>query len=385
MTTHLKASQKLDLLGIGAAHQKDPHGIAWKQNRDFETLLMRLNSRKEEGGGVDGGDCDVAKIEGFVSATGKEKDEVEVDHGEADLPKTKTKKKKRVAVCENDENEESKKKKKRKRDLVQEGSEDKKPGKEEMISDDPSVGAKKSCHQPTSPFEPGTQASLKPFGRRMAHRARIQASKRLATKSAAAISEILGIAPSLAATSSSSLSSSPAPCDMHLPTEKLMTSSKSIADYFRDKLATKSSSLATPSQEQSGEQLTEPEVHRPGLGCGVRLSLGGPGGLGERSHNGSRLLESMDIGTRRSRNQELGVPSMAREDGDAGQCISEKEMHGEKELALGADASISKKKKRRKETKDMQTDKVEAVIAAEVSNQEKQRQRKEDKDKKQNL
>lgn len=73
---------------------------------------------------------------------------------------------------------------------------------------------------------------------------------------------------------------------------------------------------------------------------------------------------------------------MAREDGDAGQCISEKEMHGEKELALGADASISKKKKRRKETKDMQTDKVEAVIAAEVSNQEKQRQRKEDKDKK---
>lgn len=168
MTTHLKASQKLDLLGIGAAHQKDPHGIAWKQNRDFETLLMRLNSRKEEGGGVDGGDCDVAKIEGFVSATGKEKDEVEVDHGEADLPKTKTKKKKRVAVCENDENEESKKKKKRKRDLVQEGSEDKKPGKEEKISDDPSVGAKKSCHQPTSPFEPGTQASLKPFGRRMA-------------------------------------------------------------------------------------------------------------------------------------------------------------------------------------------------------------------------
>lgn len=31
------------MLGIGAAHQKDPSGIAWKQNKDFENLLKRLN------------------------------------------------------------------------------------------------------------------------------------------------------------------------------------------------------------------------------------------------------------------------------------------------------------------------------------------------------
>ena len=31
------------MLGIGAAHQKDPNGIAWKQNKDFESLLKRLN------------------------------------------------------------------------------------------------------------------------------------------------------------------------------------------------------------------------------------------------------------------------------------------------------------------------------------------------------
>jgi hypothetical protein len=31
------------MLGIGAAQSKDPNGIAWKQNRDFENLLKRLN------------------------------------------------------------------------------------------------------------------------------------------------------------------------------------------------------------------------------------------------------------------------------------------------------------------------------------------------------
>jgi Pin2-interacting protein X1 len=31
------------MLGIGAAHQKDPDGVAWKQNKDFENLLRRLN------------------------------------------------------------------------------------------------------------------------------------------------------------------------------------------------------------------------------------------------------------------------------------------------------------------------------------------------------
>ncbi len=43
MTSHIKVSHKLDMLGIGAAHQRDPNGIAWKQNKDFENLLKRLN------------------------------------------------------------------------------------------------------------------------------------------------------------------------------------------------------------------------------------------------------------------------------------------------------------------------------------------------------
>lgn len=41
--SHLKVAQKLDMLGIGAAQQNDVNGIAWKQNKDFEALLRRLN------------------------------------------------------------------------------------------------------------------------------------------------------------------------------------------------------------------------------------------------------------------------------------------------------------------------------------------------------
>lgn len=50
-TSHIKVNHKLDMLGIGAAHQKDPNGIAWKQNRDFENLLKRLNEKTQDDSG----------------------------------------------------------------------------------------------------------------------------------------------------------------------------------------------------------------------------------------------------------------------------------------------------------------------------------------------
>jgi Pin2-interacting protein X1 len=43
-TNAIKATQKLDMLGIGMRQQSDLEGgIAWRQNRDFEDLLRRLN------------------------------------------------------------------------------------------------------------------------------------------------------------------------------------------------------------------------------------------------------------------------------------------------------------------------------------------------------
>jgi len=49
-TTAIKARQKLDMLGIGMQHQNDPNGLAWRQNRDFENVLRRLNEGVEATG-----------------------------------------------------------------------------------------------------------------------------------------------------------------------------------------------------------------------------------------------------------------------------------------------------------------------------------------------
>jgi len=56
--THIKVAQKLDMMGIGAAHQKDLNGVAWKQNRDYENLLKRLNE-------ANGGEEEVQTESGF--------------------------------------------------------------------------------------------------------------------------------------------------------------------------------------------------------------------------------------------------------------------------------------------------------------------------------
>ena len=50
------------MLGVGAQHTKDPNGIAWKQNRDFERLLERLNANSED---PTEGETDSAPIDGF--------------------------------------------------------------------------------------------------------------------------------------------------------------------------------------------------------------------------------------------------------------------------------------------------------------------------------
>ena len=58
----MQVHHKLDMLGIGAQHTKDPNGIAWKQNRDFENLLKRLNANSED---PTEDETDSAPIDGF--------------------------------------------------------------------------------------------------------------------------------------------------------------------------------------------------------------------------------------------------------------------------------------------------------------------------------
>ncbi|KAG1856938.1 hypothetical protein C8R48DRAFT_749112 [Suillus tomentosus] len=271
MKSHLKVSQKLDMLGIGAAHQKDPHGIAWKQNKEFEALLQRLNAQ-------DGQDSTSKHVLGeFVRPEHSATDVHSEEDKELNQSPKKEKKRKRK---EGGHVEDGKDKKKRKRDKRQ----------DEDVEDSAAVDSSKTASphiDPPAP-SPDTVSSIlqtRQKGRPMAHRARIQAAKRLANKSAAAISEILGIAPTPSSVSSTTPSGSLTPItpvDSDLPLEKLTTSTKSVADYFKEKLGAKSGSN-TPAANDDGSTSrrgigssasSRDDVDQPRIGLGAGRSFG---------------------------------------------------------------------------------------------------------------
>lgn len=269
MKSHLKVSQKLDMLGIGAAHQKDPHGIAWKQNKDFEALLQRLNAQ-------DGQDSASKHVLGEF---------VRPEHPAADAHSEEDK----------EPNQSSKKEKKRKRkegENAEDGKDKKKRKKDKRHDEDVDDSAAADSSKPASPHIDSPAPSsdtvsstlqTRQKGCPMAHRARIQAAKRLANKSAAAISEILGIAPTPSSSTTPSGSLTPiTPADSDLPLEKLTTSTKSVADYFKEKLNAKSGSN-TPaasdnvSTSRGGIGSSAPsrdDVDRLRIGLGASRSFG---------------------------------------------------------------------------------------------------------------
>ncbi|KIJ15456.1 hypothetical protein PAXINDRAFT_155504 [Paxillus involutus ATCC 200175] len=244
--SHLKVSQKLDMMGIGAQHQRDPNGIAWKQNQEFEALLKRLNE------GVEGEEGTEGMVEGKDEGEGEEMEggSLRTDGEKEDPALVAREGEQADQTPDNMDQPSNEKKRKRKQPMAQT------PGNNEKRKE-----SKKNTRK------------LTPILLKI-HRARIQAAKRLATKSAAAISEILGIAPTPSSSSTSMFpSSSPStastpgsltPLDPtpSLPLEKLTTSSKSVADYFKDKLGSKSSSST------SGSGFTT-----PGLGHVARTAI----------------------------------------------------------------------------------------------------------------
>lgn len=133
------------------------------------------------------------------------------------------------------------------------------------------------------------------------HRARVIASKSIASKSAAAIAEILGIAPTPSALATPSGSATPqgklTPLDDSLTIEKITTSTKSVADYFKDKLLAKSSKssmdnpISTP-ESRIAEEHDFYDAPRRGLGS---------------SHpRHDRTTETLDTETRR-----MGIPKFS--------------------------------------------------------------------------
>ncbi|KAF5385932.1 hypothetical protein D9615_002299 [Tricholomella constricta] len=265
-TSHIKVSHKLDMLGIGAAHQMDPDSIAWKQNEDFENLLKRLNEAS-------------AQENTMVSDTFTEI-KGESEGGECESEKQE-KKRKRKKDREGTSDEKAKKKRKKNAEdaASKEVEQVVKSVKEEMKVEAPPV-------QPSKPFVP----------RNRAHRARAIASKSIASKSSASIAEILGIAPTPSTSAAISGSGTPVgkltPLDDGTTTlEKLTTSTKSVADYFKEKL------LAKVSMSGSGTPVM--------LGTDTKMedSYAAPrGGLGSSRLKSGTIDESID-----SQSQRIGL------------------------------------------------------------------------------
>ncbi|KAF8639515.1 hypothetical protein AX17_001420 [Amanita inopinata Kibby_2008] len=259
-TSHIKVAHKLDMLGIGAANMRDPNGIAWKQNKDFENLLKRLN----EGVDVKGGEGEGLRVAGFVSEAqvvqeGEVCESAEV--GSESLEKEKGKEKREKDRGKKDK--ESKEKRK-----GREGDEeDQKIKKRKRSEQDESVGTMPKPQEMTS-----AAAGQPVMQRHRAHRARAIAAKKMVSNSASAISEILGIAPmplipitlSGSATPQGQLTTLD---DEDVMGEKITKSTKSVADYFKEKLLSKSSGSSGSSTPTSAEMKADPfGGSRGGLG-----------------------------------------------------------------------------------------------------------------------
>jgi Pin2-interacting protein X1 len=260
-TTHLKVAQKLDMLGIGAAHTRDPNGIAWKQNRDFERLLARLNGNPEEDG---------MKVDGFARAAEEEPDGV-------------------AALVEEDEDAERKARKERKRE--------KRAAKEAAAGEGKTIKKRKAGELDEQPVlaaaiaapvasmsaapvrgcRPHHTIRCAPSDLYTRHRARHVRAKRMALADSVAMAEVLGIAPASSTAAAAAAIASDAPVAMPSGVleemEKLTTSTKSVMDYFKEKLLAKSngaSGSGTPAVVEEDEGLAP----RRGLGA-TRPALGG--------------------------------------------------------------------------------------------------------------
>ncbi|KAF5388877.1 hypothetical protein D9757_005598 [Collybiopsis confluens] len=237
-TSHIKVSQKLDMLGIGAAQSKDPNGIAWKQNKDFESLLKRLNENAPASVPIDEATSEHSAAENAHSDTQHTKN-------------TKEERKRR----KREEKEQMHEKKKRKRDETRNEEET-----EQKVK-------RVKSEEKTEKIK--------------VHRARAIAAKDISSKSALSIAEVLGIASSLPSSSTSTAaaptpSGSLTPLDQDLGLEKITTSAKSVSDYFKERLLAKGSGKsplpADADRQTLGLDDIDDDVSHAGLGS-VRTTL----------------------------------------------------------------------------------------------------------------
>ena len=181
------------------------------------------------------------------------------------------------------------------------------------------------------------------------HRARLRASKNIAMKSSIAISEILGIAPTPSSSASPSQMSGTLTQleDVH-QLEKITTSTKSVADYFKDRLNAKSSSSGSPSPSSL---FSDDQPSRAGLGTS-RLRLEADGGGAERLRTGLRLGTEMGankFGSLMSGAFLSSLPAIASEIPPVEDFKAEETTEDEKERKRRRKAEKKEKRKREKD------------------------------------
>ncbi|KAH9177805.1 hypothetical protein EDB89DRAFT_1934558, partial [Lactarius sanguifluus] len=353
-TSAVKMSQKLDMLGIGMqCHQNDPDGIAWRQNRDFENLLQRLNEGTEATGPfheargsssspiveeeVDGShDAD----EGAVTDTTKR-------------AKKKKRQKKRNALQDEDEDEkaardkrEHKKRKKSKNDVPEDDA-------SSLGTQAAAAPASESTPVPTAPI--AAPAPIRALPR--AHRARIIAAKRMAASNSTALAEILGIpssssttvspSPLIAATAATTPTPTPATSEDDDPLQKLTTAAQSVDDYLRAKLGAKAgarqNSIALVQDADRGDD----EPPRAGLGTAARLVMTGP--LDGSVRAASMLAAMFARGQATAAAEEQAdVAGVKRADDDGGDAGDEEERRKREEKHAKEERRKKKEDRRRR-------------------------------------
>jgi Pin2-interacting protein X1 len=306
------------MLGIGMQHhQNDPNGIAWRQNRDFENLLQRLNNGTEAIGSFHKARGSSPSEEEEVSAEAVDSAHDPDEGADATkLEKKKKKQKKRKALQEEEvqgahDKRERKKRKKSKSDVAP--ADDASPSLEAQAA---ATTTPESTPVPLASIAaPAPIRALYVADSRLvlnsrtyfrllydsprAHRARIIAAKQMAASNSAALAEILGI-PSSSSSTAVTAPASPSPltnataattptptpratsdAQEEDPLQKLTTAAQSVDDYLRAKLGAKASAQPRPKHSFALRSVThdadkddDDDAPRAGLGA-ARLALTG--------------------------------------------------------------------------------------------------------------
>lgn len=200
------------------------------------------------------------------------------------------------------------------------------------------------------------------------HRARAINAKNISSKSAAHISEILGIAPILSHSSSAidstELSGKLTSLTDQVETEKITTSTKSVADYFKEKLNTRSSSATVSTFITSDEACDTP---RTGLGSRARLDIFTVTG------------EVEDQETQRLGSSKISAPSSSLASEKRPKDLDLDDPATTSKVVANSNTQIERQKKKRK----MKDEEIESEDKDETKErEERKRKRKLDKEKK---